>query len=547
MRNNSVNKLLLGLFLLFSLNISAQQTAHTFNSDKSVVTLQIDVDKARLDKEDEMAKQIGTPMRIAILYPLFLDAISIGKWDVLSNSKKTWKLTIEAPKSHGVTVRYDDFYIPQGGTLYVYNEDSSYDTKVYAHKSNPNGGFYSTETLSGDKITLEYVTSSDQTEMPRFQISSIGYKYRDLSDVFVTPDSKLRSFNDSRNVCIPNINCPEGDEWQNQKKGVVRLLTTIGSSTYFCSGTLVNNANKDKTPYLLSAYHCFNVNGRTATMERTEIYFDDEFVTCENQTTRPESKKLIGAESLVMNPIVGGSDGALIKLTQEIDPAWKVHYNGWDTENQDYVNLSGAVIQHPLGDVKKIALFTTPLVTTSWAESEGSSAPNAHWLVRYSRGVTQGGSSGSPIFNQNGLVVGTLTGGSSSCTNTSATDSYGKFAYHWNKSSDPDLWMKKYLDPNNTGITKLSGMDSSGATDPDPQPIDRPNVVVFWDGEDLYVTAKDILKTVRVYNLSGYEVYSQREFSSSTHRIPTSAWNRGVYIVSVDAQSGISKTKKVVK
>ena len=46
-------------------------------------------------------------------------------------------------------------------------------------------------------------------------------------------------------------------------------------------------------------------------------------------------------------------------------------------------------------------------------------------------GVTEGGSSGSPIFNQNGRIVGQLSGGSSFGNNTSASDLYGKVFTNW--------------------------------------------------------------------------------------------------------------------
>ena len=40
--------------------------------------------------------------------------------------------------------------------------------------------------------------------------------------------------------------------------------------------------------------------------------------------------------------------------------------------------------------------------------------------------VTEGGSSGSPLFNQNKQIVGTLSGGSSSCEKPNGANTYGK-------------------------------------------------------------------------------------------------------------------------
>ncbi len=81
-------------------------------------------------------------------------------------------------------------------------------------------------------------------------------------------------------------------------------------------------------------------------------------------------------------------------------------------------------------------------------------------------GVTEGGSSGSPLFNAEGLIVGDLCCGTSSCEYESlelqgptGSDLYGKLSNSWtnsNNSSDSKK-LKPWLDPNNTGATTLLG------------------------------------------------------------------------------------------
>ncbi len=83
-----------------------------------------------------------------------------------------------------------------------------------------------------------------------------------------------------------------------------------------------------------------------------------------------------------------------------------------------------------------------------------------HWKVNYFLGSTEGGSSGSPIFNQNGLIVGTLTGGDSDCLDQDLPDMYGKFWFHWDQYENQSGHMNKYLDPINTGERKLDGLNN---------------------------------------------------------------------------------------
>jgi lysyl endopeptidase len=93
-----------------------------------------------------------------------------------------------------------------------------------------------------------------------------------------------------------------------------------------------------------------------------------------------------------------------------------------------------------------------------------------YWITtwNYSTGTTEQGSSGSPLFNQNKLIVGQLFAGSSSCVSVpgddgqagpSGEDYYGKFSNSWtnNNNTSNAKKLKPWLDPNNTGATTLQG------------------------------------------------------------------------------------------
>ncbi|MFN5912574.1 MAG: GEVED domain-containing protein, partial [Bacteroidota bacterium] len=119
-------------------------------------------------------------------------------------------------------------------------------------------------------------------------------------------------------------------------------------------------------------------------------------------------------------------------------------------------------IHHPAGDIKKISTFSSNLVTSAW----NGNGLQSHWRVVWTansngHGVTEGGSSGSPIFRSNSgnsVIMGTLTGGGSFCNAQSSPDYYGKMSYHWTSNGTPaNEQLKTYLDPNNTGTLVLFG------------------------------------------------------------------------------------------
>ena len=123
--------------------------------------------------------------------------------------------------------------------------------------------------------------------------------------------------------------------------------------------------------------------------------------------------------------------------------------------------------------IKKISTYGKyPVESVNWsnADTKQTGARNAHWNTTFDEtanghAVTEGGSSGSPLFNDKGLIIGTLSGGNSSCENPNGLNLYGKFSFHWNKFSENskermDIW----LDPQNTGTTYLAGMSQDGQT-----------------------------------------------------------------------------------
>ncbi|MDH6341454.1 PKD repeat protein [Parabacteroides sp. PFB2-12] len=438
-------------------------------------TAKVDFDVNTLIREDLERETMGVPLRAAISIPENISLMQKGEWATLSNGQQILRYTIHAPGAIATLLTYEEFYIPEGGKLFIYNADQTQVLGAYTSRTNPSGGQFSTQLLSGDEFTLEYVSPYKANEnifvavehQPRINISGIGYGYNYMETYDTRP--QLRAGESGK--CMVDINCEEGDDWQVEKTGVAKSLTRIGGASggwYLCSGTLINNTAQDLTPFFLTASHCFTDNkGVDVSAEdllMAQYYFDYEYDTCGSLVVRSDVKTLIGSEMLVRIPIEGASDGALLKL--ETQPDWQVYFNGWDRTNTPMT--SGVGIHHPQGDVKKISTVTTPAVDASWAGSDGSrGAENAHWNVYFSQtqngySVTEGGSSGSPLFNQDGLVVGTLSGGSSSCSAPNGRNLYGKLYYHWDQVNDLDLQMAAYLDKGATGATRLEGTYEGG-------------------------------------------------------------------------------------
>ncbi len=410
------------------------------------------LDRNRLRDEDIENETKGKVPRFAKLVPANFNLTNSGVWTNLPNGDKVWRLKIIADEALATTLFYDDFFLPPGAELYIWNEGRKQVIGGYTDFNNHESHTFATEIVYGTTCYLEYVEPSSHAGEGKINISHVGYAYRYIYD----PSKDLRG----GDACEVDVNCsPEGNNWQDEKKGVVRILVVEGSGQGYCSGSLVNNTSLNCVPYVLTALHC----GASATANNFNqwvFYFNMERSGCNVNGSFSTSSTVTGCAKKADSNDGGnitGSDFLLLQLNNTIPSGYNPYWNGWNANNT--ASSSGVGIHHPAGDPKKISTYTSALTSATYA---GTNA-NTHWQVVWAgttngHGVTEGGSSGSPIFNSSGLIVGHLSGGSSYCNALTAPDLYGKISYDWTQNSNTTgQKLKAWLDPGNTGALTLAG------------------------------------------------------------------------------------------
>ena len=118
---------------------------------------------------------------------------------------------------------------------------------------------------------------------------------------------------------------------------------------------------------------------------------------------------------------------------------------------------TAACIHHPSGDVKKISTTSNPITADCWTE-----CPRRwHWRVnRWSRGITEPGSSGSPLFSSDKYIIGQLHGGGSSCENPLGYDVYGAIHASYNAGMAASQRLIDWLNPKkDPRITAVKGIN----------------------------------------------------------------------------------------
>ena len=430
----------------------------------SVVATKVPIDfyVEDLRETDDWNARDGAPVPVSKIIPVNYTMNNSGYHSILSGGERIWRLNLKAQDAVALMLYYEDFYIPKGGRLFIYSADKMQILGAYTHITNPAGGLFATEFIGGDELVLEYVYPEANAENPRLCINEIGYGYntaalRDFCTIITTTSGS----------CMVNVNCEEGEAWQNEKKGVCQTVQKIGDMcyAYLCSGTLMNNTAEDFKPLILTARHCAisddNIVASSSDMMQWVFYFHKERGDCSNSSAPVTSKTMTGCRLLANTGTDGGSDGMLLLLNNMIPEDYDVYYNGWD--RRDIAASSGVGIHHPKGDYKKISTYDKKARVYTFLSNEFTGEMNASWNVTFKRttnghGVTEGGSSGSPLFNENKLVVGTLSGGTSSCSDLEGLNIYGKMSYHWNRyRTDSTTRMDVWLNPVSLDVQFLAG------------------------------------------------------------------------------------------
>jgi hypothetical protein len=339
-----------------------------------------------------------------------IDTENNGKWEVLDDGTSIWRLSIRIKGAKALGLYYDAFHLPSTGELFVYNFDKSQIIGGFTNSNNHSSGLFANELIEGEFLTLEYHQKGEG--FPILHINEIAYCFRSVSQMF-----EARDFGDS-DGCQVNANCSESDNWQDIKRSACRISVKTGNSYGWCSGAFINNTAQDCKPYILTADHCGHSNNSyasTADLNQWTFYFNYESSECENPSSSPGSQATMVGASLVANSNQNGSinqtsDFFLVELNSEIPFEYGAFAAGWDRTNT--ASQSGVSFHHPSGDIKKISTYSSTLSTSAW-----TGAGTTHWRVRWAEtenghGVTEGGSSGSPIFNSNGHIIGDLSGGS---------------------------------------------------------------------------------------------------------------------------------------
>jgi hypothetical protein len=403
--------------------------------------------------QDSIEYKAGLPFRFGKKLTADIDLIKESTL-IQKGDTSTYRYEIVSPSAHSINLIFDQFELNSNSVLTIFNNEGNYIYGPITAKENPLNGIFWTDLIKGDHIVIELIETNKNTNKPnQLHISSVIHGYK---NVFATPSLFGESLG-----CENDIACPEGDDWRVEGNAVALIL--VDEANTFCSGSLINNTANNFRGFLLTAFHCLDSNadcsltvGEKNAVNNWLFRFHYESPSCDGI----DGTNYITVNGATFRAGYQPTDFVLLEL---LTTPTLATFAGWSRTTSI---SQGVGIHHPVGDVKKISF------DYHYLSSYGSGLyvqpgycycpPNTHWKVGYDDGTTEGGSSGSPLFDTNHRIIGQLHGGDDGCAPIDRY--YGRFDVSWTGGGTNETRLKNWLDPTNSNVSYLNTNYSISST-----------------------------------------------------------------------------------
>jgi lysyl endopeptidase len=447
-------------------------TAHQFDvKDVGEVdtVLGSPLDLVKIAAEDDEDARNGIPPRYAIPEKVSITPADRGTWEPLPDGRMLWRLRVLGRE--GVTslnFGFSRFAMPAHGQLLIYSTDGNRVLPAFTAADNEAHGELWTPPVLGDDVIVELTVRAAEQAAVKLELGSLNQGYRGFG---TSPLVKS-------GACNLDVECLDaGDPWRTQMRAVAVIST--GGST-FCTGSLINDTANDHKMHFITANHCGINSGNAASLV---AFWNYQNSFC--RTPGSAASGQAGDGSLAQfhtgsffRAANSASDFTLVELDDPPVPAFNHFWEGWDRATGNIACSAGApctAIHHPSTDEKRITYAVTTMVPSSWATIPPTPGDSTHIWVHWATdppgpftvpGVTEPGSSGSPLYNSLGRFVGQLHGGASACGSTgdNLSDVYGAFRVSWTGGGTNSTRLSNWLDAGNTNAMAIDGIGSCNPT-----------------------------------------------------------------------------------
>lgn len=247
-------------------------------------------------------------------------------------------------------------------------------------------------------------------------------------------------------ACEINVVCPLGNGWENERNSVA--LGISGNGTGLFSGSLIMNTCATNRPYFLTANHVYEQAPPVRDVTGWRFTFQAWSSTCPNPGINSDGVTYNGS---AYRANWAGSDFCLVELNTTPPANSGINYAGWNRNTAGITQTT--IIHHPMGDVMKITRDNDAPVAVVHPDINNLNC----WrlIVENGNGATEGGSSGSPYFDQNHRIIAQHYGISDDQLSLPVCNQFtkygGRFNVSWTGGGTNSTRLSNWLDPTGTG------------------------------------------------------------------------------------------------
>ena len=435
------------------------------NRLESVVPAKLDM--ARIFEEDAARDRDGLPPRFAVPEQVAITPATHGTWEDLRDGRMLWRVRVVGREgTTSLNLGFTRFNMTPHGRLLLYSTDGTQISPAFTAADNESHGELWTPVVLTNDLVVELTVPKREMKRVDLKLGWINQGYRGFGTALEKSGS-----------CNLDVEClAAGDTWRDEMRAV-GVISTGGST--FCTGSLINNTANDHKMYFITANHCSITSSNAASLV---VYWNYQNSFC--RTPGSAASGAAGDGTLTQfhtgsffRAASAASDFTLVELDDPPVTAYNHFWEGWDRSTGNQVCSASspcASIHHPSTDEKRITYVITDMTSTSYS---GTTSPGdgTHLWAKWATdppgpftvpGVTEPGSSGSPLFSAAGRYVGQLHGGPSSCgaTGNNLSDYYGRFSVSWTGGGTNSTRLSNWLDPASTGAVTLDGINAGTGT-----------------------------------------------------------------------------------
>ncbi|QIL81950.1 endoproteinase ArgC [Diaphorobacter sp. HDW4A] len=379
----------------------------------------------------------GAPIQIGVQRDVSATATvaattALLTWKNTESGTRVAAIAFESPTAQGVRLGVQVQQLPASAVLRFYGAAGAEATEVTAAELQAqaeqlrNSGAdaatartYWSPEFGGTKTILE-VEIGATADAAQVQIAVPSLSHFTFSAAEMQKSILEKAASGSCNI---DVMCQP--DYLQQGRSVARMIYVSGAASYYCTGTLINDAKSSGTPYFLTANHCISTQAEASSLITDWFYTAS---ACNSGTVSTNTRRLNKGASLLY--ATASTDTSFLQLN-EAPPSGVVYagsYYGAALASSNGI----AGVHHPAGDLQKMSIGTVKGLGQCSNETciDSSDSNNGFYAINWQQGTTEGGSSGSALFYTIGssrYVTGTLYGGTASCQTPNGSDYYGRF------------------------------------------------------------------------------------------------------------------------